>query len=437
VILATFAAISVLMTKAYFELRRQRRERREGNEADFLWVFVVPALNEEVTIADSVERLSAVEATNRVVLVVDDRSDDGTPRILAGMDFPGLEVLRREPPRARVGKAAVLDHAWQYIRDDLLERPEYAAWTHDRVIVCVVDADGRIPPDALPAVAGAFAHDDRVGGVQLLVRIYNRATYLTWAQDVEFGVTAFVYQLGRSAWGTANMGGNGQFNRLSALDSVATGSDMPAGTEYGPWRDRLTEAQDVGVRLIQAGWKGVQLVETQVDQQGLTNLRRLLRQRIRWAQGGWQCVALLRGVGRGRMPALARLDAVVYLLTPVLQLLMGLGLVLALFFFIVQDTPFFGGWPMLVFLVGLGFFPGFAALAMTSPPGLKRLPRAVIGVLPYLAYTWLTWPAFPLSLVRRLLGITGWTRTAREPMDAHLPDQTTVPREPLTDRKPD
>jgi cellulose synthase/poly-beta-1,6-N-acetylglucosamine synthase-like glycosyltransferase len=73
------------------------------------------------------------------------------------------------------------------------------------------------------------------------------------------------------------MGGNGQFNRLSALDSVADGE--------GPWRDRLTEDQDLGLRLFEAGWRGVAAAGTAVDQQGLPGLRRLLRQRTRWAQG--------------------------------------------------------------------------------------------------------------------------------------------------------
>ena len=47
------------------------------------------------------------------------------------------------------------------------------------------------------------------------------------------------------------MGGNGQFNRLAALDSIA---DADAG---GPWRNQLTEDQDLGLRLIAAGWRGV------------------------------------------------------------------------------------------------------------------------------------------------------------------------------------
>ncbi|MEI2620705.1 MAG: hypothetical protein V9G09_08180 [Candidatus Nanopelagicales bacterium] len=39
---------------------RVLRERPAGSEADYLWVFMVPALNEGVTIADSVERLRSV-----------------------------------------------------------------------------------------------------------------------------------------------------------------------------------------------------------------------------------------------------------------------------------------------------------------------------------------------------------------------------------------
>ena len=40
--------------------------------AELLWVVMVPALDEEVTIADSVGRLDALEAAHRVVLVIDD-----------------------------------------------------------------------------------------------------------------------------------------------------------------------------------------------------------------------------------------------------------------------------------------------------------------------------------------------------------------------------
>ncbi|CAM3465111.1 glycosyltransferase family 2 protein [Isoptericola cucumis] len=431
--LATFCVIVWLVVRAWFERRRQRKAVETAHEEDYLWVFVVPALNEEVTIADSVSRLVAVEATHKAIVVVDDGSDDRTPEVLAGLraEVPELQVLRRELPNARVGKSAGLDDAWEFVHDTVLTG-RYATWPTARVIVGVVDADGRIPPDAPHALAGAFS-DERVGGVQALVRIYNRGHYLTWGQDVEFGVMAYVYQLGRSAWGTANMGGNGQYVRLAALDDVVETEGLPAGVARGPWRDRLTEDQDIGVRLIHAGWRGRQTVLTTVDQQGVTSLRRLFKQRVRWAQGNWQAFGLLRRSLRAPVSVGARIDHVAYLLMPLLQLLMGLGLVLSLVFWIFGDVPFHSGWwPSLVFFATIALVPSFLSLLMTNEPGRHPLLRAVFGLFPYMLYTWLLWPVVTVSLVRELLGRRTWTKTDREPLDAHLPDDVEQPAEPTT-----
>ena len=98
------------------------------------------------------------------------------------------------------------------------------------------------------------------------MRIYNRGGLLTWMQDVEFGVYGSLFQEGRNDWGTAGMGGNGQFNRLSALDDVTDGD--------GPWRDRLTEDQDLGLRLAGAGWEGRQDLRAAVSSR-LSTLRPL------------------------------------------------------------------------------------------------------------------------------------------------------------------
>jgi cellulose synthase/poly-beta-1,6-N-acetylglucosamine synthase-like glycosyltransferase len=430
VTLLTFATACVLIVVARSELRRQRRDVCTALEDEYLWVYLVPALNEDVTIADSVHRLAAVEATHKVIVVIDDGSDDGTPGVLAALrrEVPALTVLRREPPNARLGKGAGLDNAWQLVHDEVMTDPRYAGWPPEKVVVGVVDADGRIQPDAPRIIAGVLA-DERVGGVQVLVRIYNRGTYLTWGQDVEFGVTAFVHQLGRSSWGTANMGGNSQYMRLATLDDVAGTQDLPPGIGRGPWRDRLTEDQDIGVRAIHAGWRGAQTVLTWVDQQGVTDVRRLLRQRVRWAQGAWQCVGMVRQAHKARTGALGRLDHYVYLVMPILQLAMGLGLLLSAFFLVFRGVPFYSGWwPTLVFFLAVGILPGFAALLVTAEPGRLRVPRAVLGLVPYIVYTWLLWPAIPIALVRETFGIRGWTKTVRNPLDANLPKGVTPDR---------
>ena len=183
-----------------------RGARRRGGA--LLWVFLVPALNEEVTIADSVERLLAMPVSRRRIVVIDDGCDDGTPRILAAIEHPDLHVLRRTAPNARHGKAAALNHAYREL--------DHVVGDHDRaaVIVVVVDADGRLHPEA-PRCAAAHFAEPEVGGVQALVRIYNRDRPLTWLQDIEFSIYGRLFQAGRNAWGTAGMGGNGQFNRLA------------------------------------------------------------------------------------------------------------------------------------------------------------------------------------------------------------------------------
>ena len=408
--LTSFVSVITLVAAAAQSRRRRKREHpgTELHESDFLWVFLVPALNEEVTIADSVARLQATAATNAVIFVINDGSDDATGSIVAAIDEPRLRVLTRSRPNARLGKAAALNEAFRRVRDDLLTEERFARWTPDRVIIGVIDADGRLAPQAPGAVAWHFSNP-RVGGVQTLVRIYNRQGFLRFSQDVEFGAFGLVYQAGRSAWGTANMGGNGQFNRLSALDDIAD--------ETGPWRDRLTEDQDLGVRLLQAGWAGAHENRVTIEQQGLASLRRLYRQRTRWAQGSWQALPLLSDAWRTRTSLIGRIDAVYYLLTPVLQLTVGVVFAATVVLAVVFDVPFIPGSVLVLFLfLSLGFGPGFLSLLLRGD-GRRGILLAALFTIPYAAYSWLVFPVLAVSLIRQLMGRTGWTKTAREALD--------------------
>ena len=108
-------------------------------------------------------------------------------------------MLTRAPPEAGKGKAAALNAAWRHL-DTVLSSGRWAGWPRERVVVVVVDADGRLDPHAPEHVAPHFA-DPRVGGLQVLVRIYNRRRPLTWCQDVEFSVYGLLYQAGTNAVG--------------------------------------------------------------------------------------------------------------------------------------------------------------------------------------------------------------------------------------------
>ena len=387
--------------------RTARHASGDAGAVPLEWVFVVPALDEELTIRDSVERLLALPLERSRVIVVDDASSDATPAILAGLAQPGLVVLRREPPDARRGKAAALNHAYRQL--DLL----LAGADRSAAIVVIVDADGRLDP-AAPALAAVHFADPAVGGVQSLVRIYNRSHALTWCQDVEFSVFGHLFQAGRNDWGTAGMGGNGQFNRLSALDDLAD--------DAGPWRDRLTEDQDLGLRLLSGGWKGRQDLRATVDQQGVRSLRALFRQRTRWSQGNLQALSLLPDVARAAsFPLGARAELVAHLLMPFWQGVIGAAFVTAVVLAFAGVAPFWDGgpgWQLLLFYV-LAF--GGTILGCIAP----RRGRGPAGWLAgfaighvYAVYTWLLWPVLLRSTARQVVRRDGWSKTAREPIAA-------------------
>ncbi len=368
----------------------------------FTWVFLVPALNEQVTIRDSVNRLLAIDVAHRRIVVIDDGSDDATPLILAKLAHPDLVVLRRDPPRAREGKAAALNHAYREL-DALLGDVD-----RETVVVVIVDADGRLHT-AAPRYAAAHFADSSVGGVQALVTIYNRRRLLTWMQDVEFSVYAHLYQAGRDGWGTAGMGGNGQFNRLRALDEIAD--------DDGPWRDRLTEDQDLGLRLIAAGWKGRQELRAVVEQQGPTTVRPLLRQRTRWSQGNLQAIGLTGEVWRAPLGRCPRIELLAYLLMPLWQGLVGIALVIALALALTGATPFWDGGPRWqLLLIYLLTFAGtiLGCIAARAAEGPLGWIRGALVAHVYAFYSWLLWPVLVRSALRQLTERRDWVKTERE-----------------------
>lgn len=385
----------------------------------FHWIFLVPALNEEVTIADSVSRLREVQARHRTIMVIDDGSTDRTPEVLASIAGPDLEVMRRDLPNAQLGKAAALNAAWRHIRDDVLARPEFVEVSEDKVVLVIVDADGRLDPTA-PAYLATHLQDPQVGGVQVSVRIYNRYNPLTWMQDIEFGVYGGLYQLGRTHWGTAGMGGNGQANRLSALNSVVTDS------ADGPWNHTLTEDQDIGLHLMRNGWRGHHEVRTTVAQQGVSDIKRLYKQRTRWSQGNIQAMHHLRGIGEVKASPIAKLDLVWALLQPPLQAFIGLSTIVALLCAVVLNTPFIAGnsqwaWLWLLFLFFLAFGgTAIGCLAAGRGNGFMGYVRGLATAIPYAFYSWILWPVIVRASWRQLRGAKGWDKTTREPLEADV-----------------
>jgi 1,2-diacylglycerol 3-beta-glucosyltransferase len=378
--------------------------------ADCVVYFLIPCLNEEVVIEQTVREL-LTDRRARVV-VVDDASDDLTGELARAIDPERVSVVTRILPDARKGKGPALNAGLSRVLTDAAGR----GIAPSRVIVCVMDADGRLSPGALDPVLPLFA-DGAVGGVQLPVRIRNRGTLLTTMQDVEFWGVCAIAQLGRIATGTVSLGGNGQFTRLSALLQIGT----------SPWQAQLTEDLDLALALAARGWRLVSTPRAYVSQQGLTGLRALIRQRSRWYQGHMQAIRWMRPLWESRrLSHLGMLELTMYLLVPWL-------LVLPWSIVFNYDLALIGTWiagwtsgPLsgadlvqragtILFWYGMTCIPIWMAGYLYSRQERKAgLFRALLLGHLLLLGNYITYAACWRALYRIVTGAHGWQKTQRQ-----------------------
>ncbi|WP_449066535.1 glycosyltransferase family 2 protein [Planomonospora algeriensis] len=385
--------------------RGVRRPARPAEPAPF-YVFLMACLDEEKVLAASLQRLRGLPG-DLAVLVVDDASSDATADIVrdAAAEDGRIWLLQRTLPNARRGKGAALNAGLAHLLDSGL----LAGRDPDRVVVCVLDADGRLDTDALEEVTPYFA-DPGTGAVQVGVRMYNRHTgLLARLQDMEFVVYTDVFQNGRRHLGSVGLGGNGQFMRLSALTRL--GAD--------PWSDCLTEDLDLGVRMLATGWQNRFCHTTAVHQQAVLSPKRLVRQRSRWFQGHLQAGKLLPLVIR-RAPFAAAPDLVYHLLSPWFLLLTSLlplaflasGAALALASLqagqSVISPAMFAAWYALSF--GVGLIYGYVYWRRDRELGLLR--SLLLGHA-FVLYGYQWFAAGWWAVGRAVSGRQTWLKTAR------------------------
>lgn len=393
-------------------LRRPGRPRPlpTGTPTHF-WILI-PALNEEVVVARTVTAalgLRGSAGTLARVLVVDDGSDDSTPQVLAGLRHPRLHVLRRDLPEARQGKGEALNAGYRW----LVDRTAAEGVDPARVVVGIIDGDGQGSRNILLEVSRRL-HDSAVGAVQCQVRIRNRNRVLGAVQDLEFGAVVNAFQTLRDRLGTVGLGGNGQFTRLSALISFGR----------APWSECLVEDLEIGLRLHLSGVQIHYTSRAAVTQQAVVDVRRLTRQRTRWAQGNLQCARYLgQLLTSPSISPPARVEMLHYLLAPWLNAIMMVALVVlagtaAAGLLAGDPMPYAPTWRDLATTGQLWLFamvfPGFVwALVHRWRHGDETLGRLYIAALAYPAFLILGLVATYRAVFRHLTGRQTWAKTER------------------------
>ncbi|WP_018350003.1 glycosyltransferase [Longispora albida] len=378
-----------------------------GRDDDLFYYFLVPCLNEEKVIAATVTRLLGHPASH--VVVIDDGSDDatGSQARVAGADE--VTVLRRNLPDARQGKGEALNDGLAAVRRMVASGQQ----DPEKVVVCVMDADGHLSDGAVRHVSAALAEPE-VGAVQLSVRIRNRDRYLTRIQDFYFWAIAAVTQFGRSATGTVSLGGNGQFTRLTALNMIGE----------RPWSRCLTEDLDLTISMVIDGWRLTTTPHAAVAQQAVDRLPALVRQRTRWYQGHMACGKRLPEIwGSSRLSHRQATELSLYLLVPwVLDLPWSILWHFAMIGFVLHAPDYFvtGSGPLVFGLsvatwYAFSFGPAIAAAYMQKKrsPGTGWLQALLIGhsfiVMNYVFFV-CVWRAFAALVAGKP---STWAKTAR------------------------
>jgi 1,2-diacylglycerol 3-beta-glucosyltransferase len=394
-------------------------------DTDLQYVIVVPCLDEEVVIGNTLEALTRLPADRVRIIVVDDDSEDATAAI-AHQFAPRVEVLQRRRPNARIGKGDSLNLAFNHILATL-DRPT------DKVVMGVIDADGRLEPVVVDVLDRNFS-DPNVGGLQLAVSINNRQDgLLQRMQDFEFLGFAPILLTAREHFGTVALGGNGQFARLSELEKLGP----------MPWTDSLTEDLDLGIRLALGGSQIRFTPEAQVNQQGLADVPRLLRQRTRWVQGHIQAWSLIPDVFRSNLPNRAFLDFLYLLLSPGLMFLSSLVFALApaLLAWTLATGAYAWDEPRVWLFLGaiylLMFGPAmFYGAAYARHRDEVSLPRALglAHLMPLYTYVW--YIAVWRALGRIVTGRHSWAKTARLTEAPAAPSPGATQSKPGRHRRP-
>jgi 1,2-diacylglycerol 3-beta-glucosyltransferase len=386
------------------------------------WI-IVPALNEAVVVGNTVTSalgLTGPGNTLTRVIVVDDGSDDATPEVLGAIDHPRLHVMRRDLPQARQGKGEALNAAYRWI----------AARTADEgtdpadVVVGIIDGDGQGSSNILLEVS-RMMRDPRVGAVQCQVRIRNRNKLLGAVQDLEFGAVVNACQSLRDTLDTVGLGGNGQFSRLSAL--IALGDS--------PWSSCLVEDLELGLRMHLGGIGIRYTSRASVTQQAVVDIRRLTRQRTRWAQGNLQCARYLRKlIASEKISKGGLVEVLHYLISPWLNAVITIALIAMVLYGSVElavgdPAPYLTSWADLArtgaIWFGVTLFPGFIWIFVhrhrLGDEGYRRLLTAAVA---YPAFLLLGLVATYRAIVRQARGQQAWAKTER------------LMEEPLTEASP-
>lgn len=218
---------------------------------------LVPAYNEEGYVGRTIASLLAASYPDgkKEIVVVDDGSTDGTADEARRYESDIVTVVSKE----NGGKYSALNYGLLFA---------------DGEVIVTVDADSIVETDALREIVAPLAADSGVGAVAGNVKIFNRESFVTKCQAIEYVLNINLVRRIYDQLGAVSIvpGCLGAYRR-AALEEV---------NAYDP--HTLTEDFDTTMKVLEQGYK-VRFSEAVVYTEAPDTWRDLYRQRLRWYRG--------------------------------------------------------------------------------------------------------------------------------------------------------
>ncbi|QLY23852.1 poly-beta-1,6-N-acetyl-D-glucosamine synthase [Bdellovibrio sp. KM01] len=245
----------------YFKRERKRLELTEFSDQPY--TILIPCYNEENCAEATIRSLDHLPADKCEIIAINDGSRDKTQMVLErlAMTRPHMRVINLVQNR---GKAAALTLG------AMASRYEF--------ILCI-DADSELDAQA-PRIMLEHFRDEHVAGVTGNPRVKNRGTLVGRLQVGEFSALVGMIKRYHQTLG-----------RLFALSGVLVMFRKSAIESIGYW-DTDTVTEDVGIswKLQTSGWSLKYEPKAKCDVLMPDTLKGLWKQRLRWAQGGFEVV---------------------------------------------------------------------------------------------------------------------------------------------------
>ena len=310
---------------------------------------VIPAYNEEKSIASSIQSLLSQDYGNYELVVVDDGSTDDTLKVAKRFEGSKVRVIHQE----NLGKAEALNTG---IRSST------------GTVVLTVDADTRLNKGALSALARRFASDPKLGALSGNVKVDRPKGLLQRLQEAEY---------------TAGIGLNRKGQSMLSSVMIVPGpiaafrKDVAEQVSYF---SPLTFAEDFDITLaiLREGYKVEYEDRAIAYTMAPRGVEDLLKQRRRWYRGMMQVLARHEDMFFRRRYGIAGLYGVPYMwydtVSPIVNLFLALFAVIAGF-----AT---GDWAMIVYgLVGYWALQTLVAISAIALDSERRLWQMFVSPL--------------------------------------------------------